>query len=176
MNSQNLVKYNEMTKEKKKTFHSKGGKKSAENKKERKKLSEQLKLALNQNIENKQLIEEVKKWKPKTKSPTYDDLITVALIQQAGKGNVKAYETIRNTIGEKPTDNIDLNTTPVPIVIDDIGDLSEAPIEYIMRLVNKDLNNPRRLVIDLDQIATEDLKIFSSLCDKMSNKEKEEAI
>ena len=34
------------------------------------------------------------------------DKITLALLKQAEKGNVKAYETIRDTIGEKPVEMI----------------------------------------------------------------------
>ena len=43
--------------------------------------------------------------------------ICKALIIQASSGNVKAFETIRDTIGEKPTDNIQI--TP-PTFLDDV--------------------------------------------------------
>lgn len=37
------------------------------------------------------------------------DAITAALIAKALAGDVKAYEVIRDTIGEKPTDKMDAN-------------------------------------------------------------------
>lgn len=35
--------------------------------------------------------------------------ISVALIAEAKKGNTKAYQIIRDTIGQKPTDNVSVN-------------------------------------------------------------------
>lgn len=62
----------------------KGGIKSGEVRRERKALKEELLYLLEQgNTQEK---------------------ISLALIKQALKGNVKAFETIRDTIGEKPTD------------------------------------------------------------------------
>lgn len=44
--------------------------------------------------------------------------ISLALIQEALSGNVKAFETIRDTIGEKPKDNLEV-TGSIPVVIED---------------------------------------------------------
>lgn len=35
--------------------------------------------------------------------------ITIALINQAKEGNVKAYEVIRDTLGQKPVETIEIN-------------------------------------------------------------------
>lgn len=69
----------------------KGGKKSAEVRKEKKLL--------------KKLLEEALETKTKTGNKYID--ITNALIQEAEKGNVKAYETIRDTLGQKPKEQIE---------------------------------------------------------------------
>lgn len=37
--------------------------------------------------------------------------MSTALIQQALRGNVKAFEIVRDTIGEKPVDNISISAT-----------------------------------------------------------------
>lgn len=37
--------------------------------------------------------------------------ITAALIKSALSGNTKAFELIRDTIGEKPTDKVDVTTS-----------------------------------------------------------------
>lgn len=42
------------------------------------------------------------------KDSTVQEAITVALIKQALHGNTKAYEIIRDTIGEKPSEHITL--------------------------------------------------------------------
>lgn len=65
---------------------SKGGKRSAEVKKEKKML--------------KELLEEALETKTNTGNKYID--ITTALIDEAKKGNVRAYEIIRDTLGQKP--------------------------------------------------------------------------
>ena len=44
--------------------------------------------------------------------------ITLALIKEANKGNVKAYEVIRDTLGQKPIDKVE-HTGSIPVVIED---------------------------------------------------------
>lgn len=45
------------------------------------------------------------------KKLTQQELIVLEMIEQAKKGNVKAFEAIRDTIGEKPKDKQDINLT-----------------------------------------------------------------
>ena len=70
----------------------KGGIVSGLARRERKALKEQLLLLL----ENKEI----------------QNNICVALIDKAQNGDIKAFEVIRDTIGEKPTDKHELNTMP----------------------------------------------------------------
>lgn len=44
--------------------------------------------------------------------------ITLALIREANRGNVKAYEVIRDTLGQKPIDKVE-HSGAIPVVIDD---------------------------------------------------------
>lgn len=53
-------------------------------------------------------------------SEDYQNKISTALIQKAAKGDVKAFEVIRDTIGEKPVEKV-LNIEP-PIIVDDIDE------------------------------------------------------
>lgn len=79
-----------------------GGLASAKARKERKTLKEELMLLLS--------------------TGNTQEKISLALIQEALAGNVKAFETIRDTIGEKPKDNLEV-TGSVPIVlVDDIDE------------------------------------------------------
>lgn len=73
----------------------KGGKASAKARKEKKILRELLEDALLTNT--------------KTGNRYID--ITNALIQEAEKGNVKAYETIRDTLGQKPKENVKIGVS-----------------------------------------------------------------
>ena len=75
----------------------KGGKKSGEVRAQRKTLREELIALLETKIEDK----------------TIQEKISFSLIQEAISGNVKAFETIRDTIGEKPIEQIQNINPPV---------------------------------------------------------------
>lgn len=81
---QNLTPFNKMSPEKAKEIRAKGNKAYAENCKKRKALKEELLLLLAENDTQKS--------------------ISLALIGKALSGDTKAFEVIRDTIGEKPTD------------------------------------------------------------------------
>ena len=84
--------------------NSKAGKASAKARKRKKELKELLLLALSQPQEGK---------------PEEDNYmgITVALIQKAIKGDTKAFEIIRDTIGQKPIEQLDINSNKININI-----------------------------------------------------------
>lgn len=100
-NEQNLLKAEEMTSEELRERARKGGIASAKARQARKSLKEELLLLLSQgNTQEK---------------------ISLSLIQQAMEGNVKAYETIRDTVGEKPVDKLEakVEETVINIKLDD---------------------------------------------------------
>ena len=68
---------------------SKGGKASGESRRKRKTLREEL-LAL---LETKQ----------------YQEKISLAMLEKASRGDTKAFEVIRDTIGEKPSDKLEID-------------------------------------------------------------------
>lgn len=101
MNEQNLIPQNRRTKREQREIASKGGKKSGEARRDRKKLKEALLLLL-------------------AKGEIQDN-ICLALIEKAQSGDVKAFEVIRDTIGEKPVDKLahtdsEGNDPDVPVV------------------------------------------------------------
>lgn len=71
----------------------KGGIKSGEVRAQRKTLKEELLALLEVKVEDK----------------TMQEKISFSLIQEALSGNVKAFETIRDTIGEKPQDKVNIS-------------------------------------------------------------------
>ena len=76
----------------------KGGKASAKARKRKKELKELLELALSQPSE---IVEGEDNY----------TAITVALIQKAIQGDTKAYEVIRDTLGQKPTEQQQMDLT-----------------------------------------------------------------
>ena len=87
-NEKNLRSIGSLTTNEQRIITSKGGKASAKKRAERKALKEELLLLLGSN--------------------DYNRKISLALIKEALNGNVKAFNTIRDTIGEKPKDNFEI--------------------------------------------------------------------
>jgi hypothetical protein len=107
-NEQNLIKPSDLTPNERRENASKAGKASGEARRARKTLKEELLLLLSDgDIQNR---------------------LSLALIDEALNGNkagsvTKAFEVIRDTIGEKPVDKVENKN--VDIVID-LGDLDDA--------------------------------------------------
>ena len=108
-NKKNLkpIKKGELSKEEAKKRGSKGGKRSVEVRRQKKTMKEMLDYLLQQDITNKQ---------GETKNTL--EVMMTAQIKEAIKGNTKAAQFVRDTIGEMPTQKIDFGG--VPIIQDDI--------------------------------------------------------
>ena len=101
-NPQNLVPVNTRSKEDQRKIRSKAGKKSGEVRRKRKALREELLALLSTGNTQKN--------------------ISLALIDQALNGNVKAFETIRDTIGEKPVEKVVMSEVD-PNVISEVEEM-----------------------------------------------------
>lgn len=86
MNEQNLKPFNKMTVSEQRAIQSKGGKASGEARRARKTLKEELLMLLAEGDTQKS--------------------ITVALLEKAMSGDTKAFEVVRDSIGEKPVDKV----------------------------------------------------------------------
>lgn len=100
-NEQNLIPFNKMTEKEQREIASKGGKASGEARAKRKTLKEELLLLLSEGH--------------------LQENITLALVKEAleGSNKMKAYEVIRDTIGEKPVDKVEneiISTIKVDVV------------------------------------------------------------
>lgn len=84
---------------------SKGGKKSAEVRRQKKLL--------------KEILEEALEKETKTGNVAID--ITNALIKKAKKGNVKAYEVIRDTLGQKPKETVKIENPQATKILESIN-------------------------------------------------------
>lgn len=94
MGSENLIPLGERTKDEQREIARQGGIKSGESRRARKTLKETLLMMLEE-------------------GDTQNN-ITLALLDKALKGDTKAYEVIRDTVGEKPTDKVEQINTSSP--------------------------------------------------------------
>lgn len=118
-NEQNLKPKTGLSKEEAKRMGEKGGKKSGEVRRKRKALKEQLELLLSSPAKNEKMKQQIKqKFNIKDEDIDNQMAITIAIYQKALTGDVQAYNTIRDTIGEKPIDKVE-NIVP-PKIVDDI--------------------------------------------------------
>ena len=86
----------------------KGGKASGEAKRRKKEMRERLELLLSMPIGNGKgaELEKIKSYAAiKGKNVTVEDAILIAITQKAMKGDIPAGTFIRDTVGEKPTEN-----------------------------------------------------------------------
>ena len=84
---------------------SKGGKKSVEVRRQKKLL--------------KELLEEALEEETKTGNVAVD--ITTALVKRAKDGNIKAYEVIRDTLGQKPVESVKIENPQATKVLESIN-------------------------------------------------------
>lgn len=92
LNPQNLKR---LSTEEARRIGKKGGVKSAQARRQKKTFKELLKIALEM---------------PAGNGKTNAEEIVASMIRKAQEGDVKAFEAVRDTIGEKPKDNVDVTT------------------------------------------------------------------
>lgn len=92
-NEQNLIKNEDLTPKQRRENASKAGKASGEARKRKKTLKEELIILLELEKEGK----------------SNQERMSIALLEKAQKGNTKAFEIIRDTIGEKPKEGLEFN-------------------------------------------------------------------
>ena len=97
MNQENLVSLADRTTEEQREIARKGGIASGKARKEKKLLKDELAI----------LMETINK-----DGKTYQELISTALVKEALKGNTKAFEIIRDTLGQTVTNKIEVQQVP----------------------------------------------------------------
>ena len=85
---------------------SNAGKKSGEVRRKRKLLKDLFESLLNTSITDEDMKKELKDNGFKNEEQNYNTLLGVSMLTEAMKGNTKAFELIRDTIGEKPKEKI----------------------------------------------------------------------
>lgn len=104
--TKNLIPFNKLTEEEQKKISRNGGIKSGESRRQKKLLKETLEEYLSITSSD---------------GKTYQDEITLSLIKAALDKNPKAYEVIRDTIGQKPTEKLEAQID-MPVFQNDIDE------------------------------------------------------
>ena len=116
-----------MTPEQRREYGRKGGLAKGENYKRRKELKETLNVLLDMPLKTGRTtsVEKVQAFANlKGKNITVDQAMMVCLIQKALKGDLSAIAMVRDTIGEKPTEKLDVKDV-TPVIISGEDDLSD---------------------------------------------------
>ena len=112
-NIENLKPIETLSKEEAKKRGSKGGKASVKARRERKTMRTQLEMLLQLPISDKNIKKEIENLGVNEIEIDNQMAMTIALYQEALKGNTKAYELIRDTIGEKPIEQVQNLNPPI---------------------------------------------------------------
>jgi hypothetical protein len=98
-----------------KSIQSAGGTASAERSRERKRLAESLEYLLKQpikaNTKVSEILRSIADYLPEDAEMT--DILSAAMLVSAIKGNCKAAEFVRDTVGEKPTEKMDVTSNVI---------------------------------------------------------------
>lgn len=104
----NLIPNSERTPQELKKMTKKGGKKSGEVRRKRKALRDLFKSMLATPLPNTDLKAKIEAMGFSGEEENYNTFLGMTTLNEALKGNMKAVELIRDTIGEKPKDKIEL--------------------------------------------------------------------
>jgi hypothetical protein len=126
----NLRKYNEMTPEQRHEFHSRGGQKSTEVRRRQKTQAEIIRqimaLTLTPEEGADKLIE-------LGLDPTWATDANVAVMQKARRGDVESLRYLRDTIGEKPREGLEIgNLDGQPLSTIDLSALSDEQLRAMI--------------------------------------------
>jgi hypothetical protein len=116
-NEQNL-KPRELTSEEATEMGKRGGIASGKARREKKLMREQLEILLNLPIKNTKVKEQLKHLGLEDDEMTNQMALITAMYQKALKGDVQAFNTLRDTSGQKPIEI--LETREAPKIVDDI--------------------------------------------------------
>ena len=120
---ENLIPLNERAKDEQREIARKGGIARGEQRREEKLIKDSLKILLAM---------------PSTKgNETIQDDLALALVNAGLGGNVKAIETIRDTLGQKPSDKVEVTNNEMS------AEQREEMFERIMEEVNNDDQRPK---------------------------------
>lgn len=118
MNESNLIPNYERTPKERQEIARKGGIASGIARREKKLLKEQIELLLSLPLKDEKVIKQLEKLGIDTDNIDNQMAMVISMWQRAIKGDVQAFNTLRDTVGEKPKDKVE-HSGSIPVVIDD---------------------------------------------------------
>ena len=113
-NEQNLIPFtSEQSRDEAKKNGRKGGKASGEARRMKRTLREQLEMLLSLPVKDEATKGFIESLGVDPETIDNATAITLSMYQEALKGNTKAFELIRDTLGEKPSDKLQIEEAPV---------------------------------------------------------------
>ena len=111
INQNNLIPMNKRSKEEQRELARKGGIASQQKQKEKKTMRGQLQMLLALQLKDPKTVKKLKEMGIDTTNIDNRMALNVALWTKALSGDVQAYNSLRDTIGEKPTDKTEMTVT-----------------------------------------------------------------
>ena len=108
-NEKNLKPFNSLTEKEQREITSKGGKASAKKRKQNKTFKEIINKFLDGQVSDERLKQQMIEFGFADKEVSNKSCAVFALWKEAIKGNTKAFELLRDTIGEKPQDKVNIS-------------------------------------------------------------------
>ena len=108
-NEQNLIKNEDLTPEQRRKNASKAGKASAKKRQQNKTFKEIINKFLDGQVSDERLKQQMIDFGFADKEVSNKSCAVFALWKEAIKGNTKAFELLRDTIGEKPQDKVNIS-------------------------------------------------------------------
>lgn len=109
MNEENLKPIRHLSSDEAKRRGAKGGKASGEARRRRKLIKEQMEIALSLPVSNKKIRKTMEDIGLDEEEMDNQMALVLAMIQQGCKGDVGAFNSIRDLMGEKPQDKVELS-------------------------------------------------------------------
>lgn len=110
-NEKNLIPNNKRSKAEVREHSRKGGIKSGEVRREQKKFRELFESFLNKKVSVLELNKQLEQFGFKSTEMTNKNAVVLAQYQKALSGDTQAFIAIRDTLGEKPIENVNVNNT-----------------------------------------------------------------
>ena len=104
----NLIPMSERSKSEVRELGKKGGIASGEARREKKAMKEQIKLLLSLPLKDKKAIKQLESLGIDTDNIDNQMALVIAMWQKALKGDVQAFNTLRDTVGEKPVEEVEV--------------------------------------------------------------------
>lgn len=117
-NEENLVPFQDMTVEKQREIARQGGIASGKARKEKKLIKDNIALLFSLPIKSKKTQEQLRELGIEENEMNNQMALVIAMYQKALKGDVQAFNTLRDTLGQKPVEVQEVRE--VPKIVDDI--------------------------------------------------------